>query len=262
MPIPALLQMANACTHFLDREGAASPSTQAELETSADTQLVWNGPVKAIYGSPIRYESELYIIARGILSTVDTATGKRGFQMRLKGERKTGNSRFGSLDYASPIVVGDRLFYLNASGQVYVFQLGSSIELLAVNEVTSEKEIFWGSPAASDGRLFLRSSKYLYCIADSDLANSPAPVVPKIRTISSVKGTDLSLATSKPANTNLNDRNDPNRLKTTTNALDKSQPRVRHSNRLDTIWLIVHWLLRRWVNFIEFEFHCNLFPAR
>jgi len=162
----------------------------------SDTQLVWNGPVKAIYGSPIRYESELYIIARGILSTVDTATGKRGFQMRLKGERKTGNSRFGSLDYASPIVVGDRLFYLNASGQVYVFQLGSSIELLAVNEVTSEKEIFWGSPAASDGRLFLRSSKYLYCIADSDLANSPAPVVPKIRTISSVKGTDLSLATS------------------------------------------------------------------
>ncbi len=162
----------------------------------SDTHLVWNGPVNAVYGSPIRYESDLYIIARGILSTVDTATGKRGFQMRLKGERKTGNARFGSLDYASPIVVGDRMLYLNASGQVYVFQLGSNIELLAVNEVTSEKEVFWGSPAASDGRLFLRSSKYLYCIANSDRAGSPAPVVPKFRTFSSIKEANSSLPTS------------------------------------------------------------------
>jgi len=169
----------------------------------SDTQVIWKGPVNAIYGSPVRYESNLFIIARGILSTVDTGTGKRDLQMRLKGERTTGNSRFGSLDYASPIVVGDRLFYLNASGQVYVFQLGEEIKQLAVNEVTSEKEVFWGSPAASNSRLLLRSSKYLYCIADGDLANSPAPVIPKIRTIPASKGTNSVLANSVLANSKL-----------------------------------------------------------
>ncbi|MDC3224095.1 PQQ-like beta-propeller repeat protein [Mariniblastus sp.] len=168
----------------------------------SDTRVIWKGPVNAIYGSPVRYESDLYIIARGILSAVDTMTGKRELQMRLKGERKTGNSRFGSLDYASPIVVGDRLFYLNASGQVYVFQLGKNVELLAVNEVTSEKEVFWGSPALSNGRLLLRGSKFLYCITDGhgDLTDPPLAIAPKIRTVRTVRtneDTDSDLGISK-----------------------------------------------------------------
>ncbi|MFT5300009.1 MAG: outer membrane protein assembly factor BamB [Mariniblastus sp.] len=130
------------------------------------SQTIWTGPVNAIYSSPVRFESNLYVIARGILSTINTTTGAKGMQLRLKSAKQTGNARFGSLDYASPVVVGDRLFYLNASGQIYVFQLGAGLELLSVNEVTSEKEVFWGSPAVSEGRLVFRSSKYLYCVAD------------------------------------------------------------------------------------------------
>ena len=99
------------------------------------------------------------------MSVVDAENGRRLNQVRLKGAKITGNARFGSLDYASPVIVGDYLFYLNASGQMYVFRLGKELEQLAVNTTTTEKEIFWGSPAVSDGTIVLRSSKHLYCVS-------------------------------------------------------------------------------------------------
>jgi hypothetical protein len=36
--------------------------------------------------------------------------------------------------------------------------------LVAVNELTPEKEFFFGSPAVSSGRMVIRSSKHLYCV--------------------------------------------------------------------------------------------------
>lgn len=48
---------------------------------------------------------------------------------------------------------------------------------LAVNEITAEKELFWGSPAVSDGRMVLRSSKHLYCVADCGETVAPGAMV-------------------------------------------------------------------------------------
>lgn len=132
----------------------------------SETNTVWTSREATTYASPVRHQSNLYVFSRGVLSVIDAESGDRTKQIRLKGSKRIGNSRFGSLDYASPVVAGDRLFYLNASGQVYVFRLDDEFEQLAVNEVTVEKEVFWGSPAVSEGRMVLRSSKHLYCVAD------------------------------------------------------------------------------------------------
>lgn len=151
--------------------GAGAGSVALDIGVS-ETNVAWNSQASATYGTPVRHQSKLYVISRGILTVLDANTGKRLEQIRLKNFKETGNSRFGSLDYASPIVVGDRLFYLNAGGQMYVFQLGETTELLAVNEMTAENETFWGTPAVSSGRMVVRSSKHLYCIAnDSVLAH-------------------------------------------------------------------------------------------
>ncbi|NNE00898.1 MAG: PQQ-like beta-propeller repeat protein [Pirellulaceae bacterium] len=139
----------------------------------SDTHTLWTGTVNATYASPVRHRSKLYVVSRGVLSVVDADSGDRVQQIRLKGARETGNARFGSLDYASPVIAGDRLFYLNASGQVYVFGLYEKVKNLAVNQVTTAKEIFWGSPAVSDSRMILRSSKHLYCIADKGQTSAP-----------------------------------------------------------------------------------------
>jgi outer membrane protein assembly factor BamB len=131
----------------------------------SDTNTVWTSSVNATYASPVRHQSKLYVVSRGVFSVVDAMSGDRQKQIRLKGARPTGG-RFGALDYASPVVVGDRLFFLNGSGQMYVFALGDEVKQLSVNEVTTDKEFFWGSPAVSNGRMVLRSSKHLYCIAN------------------------------------------------------------------------------------------------
>ena len=72
----------------------------------------------------------------------------------------------GSLDYPSPVVVGNRMFYLNGSGQMFVFAVGDELKQIAINQVTADKEDFRGTPAVSNGRMVLRSGKYLYCVAD------------------------------------------------------------------------------------------------
>lgn len=131
----------------------------------SETNTVWEGKDTASFASPVAHGSKLYSIARGVMTVVDKKTGERVSQVRLRGAQQTGG-RFGSLDYASPIVVGDRLFYLNGSGQMFVFDLNDEAKQIAVNKVTNEKETFWGTPAVSNGKMLLRSSKYLYCISD------------------------------------------------------------------------------------------------
>ena len=131
----------------------------------SDSNTVWSGIVNGSFGSPVKAGSKIYVASRGVITSMDAETGDRDKQVRLRGALETGG-RFGSLDYASPIVVGDRLLYLNGSGQVYVFETGDELKQVAVNRVTADKEVFWGTPAVSDGRLVMRSSKHLYCVAD------------------------------------------------------------------------------------------------
>lgn len=146
-----------------------------------ETNTVWEGKDTASFASPVAHGSKLYSIARGVVTIVDKATGKRVKQLRLKGAQQTGG-RFGSLDYASPIVAGDRLFYLNGSGQVFVFDVSGDISQVSLNKVTSDKETFWGTPAISDGKLLIRSSKHLYCVTDKN-----ETVVPDETVVASVE---------------------------------------------------------------------------
>ena len=139
--------------------------------TGKGPEIIWNTSVFATYASPVRYQDRIYIVSRGMLTIVDTKSGKRLKKVRLKNSRRVGNARFGSLDYASPVVVGNRLFWLNAAGQVYVFRLDQDFEQLGINEVTNEAEIFWGSPAVSNGRMVLRSSTSIYCVSDQSSAS-------------------------------------------------------------------------------------------
>jgi len=131
----------------------------------SESAVVWSGKDVASFASPVQHGAKLYVVASGVLTSVDAKTGERVDRMRLQGAKQTGG-RMGSLDYASPVVVGDRMFYLNGSGQMFVFSLGEEIEQVAINQVTNDQETFWGSPAVSDGQMILRSDKHLYCIAD------------------------------------------------------------------------------------------------
>ena len=139
----------------------------------SQANTVWTGSQTASFGSPVRHESRLYVVSNGVVTAIDGETGERIKQVRVRGALRTGG-RFGSLDYPSPIVVGHRMFYLNGSGQMFVFDLGDDLTQVAVNRVTLDKELFGGTPAVSDGRLVLRSSKHVYCVTDKGEIAKPS----------------------------------------------------------------------------------------
>lgn len=67
-------------------------------------------------------------------------------------------------DYASPVIANGNVYYLKSNGEMFVFKTGEEFSQIAANKVTSDSESFGGTPAISDGAIFLRSDKHLYCI--------------------------------------------------------------------------------------------------
>ncbi|EMI20674.1 hypothetical protein RMSM_02404 [Rhodopirellula maiorica SM1] len=66
------------------------------------------------------------------------------------------------------------MYYLNGSGQMFVFELGDELKQISVNRVTADAESFGGTPAISDGRMILRSDKHLYCVMDEGDTVNPS----------------------------------------------------------------------------------------
>ncbi len=144
-----------------------------------ESHVNWTGRNSSRFASPVAYEGQLLLVADNILHGINARNGESVFQVRLEGVRTSGSSGgrggFGSLDYASPVMSGRKLYYLKGNGQMFVFQLGENIEQIAVNQFTDDQESFGGTPALSDGRLFARSNKHLYCVVNGPFDESQEP---------------------------------------------------------------------------------------
>jgi outer membrane protein assembly factor BamB len=65
------------------------------------------------------------------------------------------------------VIAGGKVYYVQASGDTFVFKASAEFEQLSVNRVTADRETFAATPAISNGQIFLRSNKHLYCVAES-----------------------------------------------------------------------------------------------
>jgi outer membrane protein assembly factor BamB len=74
---------------------------------------------------------------------------------RLAWQEKTGEQ------HASLISGGGLVYFLNDAGTTTVVRPGPVFQAVATNAL---EEVCFASPAASDGRLFIRSEAHLYCI--------------------------------------------------------------------------------------------------
>jgi len=108
----------------------------------------------------------------------DPGGGSRGEPGRGPGggQRFPGVGGFGG-DYASPVIAGGNLYYVTRVGKMFVFQADGTFDqaTVKVNRVTDDREDFSGTPAISNGQLFVRSSRRVYCIASSDASDAAAP---------------------------------------------------------------------------------------
>ena len=64
---------------------------------------------------------------------------------------------------ASPVIADGRLYATNENGTTFVLQLGEKPTLLATNQL---RENTYATPAFVDGRVYVRTAEYLFCIGE------------------------------------------------------------------------------------------------
>ncbi len=117
------------------------------------TNLLWtkrvgsNVPSPAIYGEYLHWVNE-----GGTAYCLKAKDGESVYQERLNGGF-----------YASVIIADGKIYAVSQKGGTFVLAAGPKFEQLAHNNL-SDDSTFNASPAVSQGQLFLRSDKRLYCI--------------------------------------------------------------------------------------------------
>ena len=102
------------------------------------------------------HEGKIYILNDpGIAQCIDLKTGEEVWNERLKGPGPTGQN------WSSIVLSEGKCFAVNQGGDAFVFAASPKFELLATNPM-GEKII--ASIAVSDGHLFIRGHKHLFCV--------------------------------------------------------------------------------------------------
>lgn len=125
-----------------------------------ESHRIWTNNGSSYVPSPVVHARRLYWVNdRGIAYCVDAVSGKTLYEERLRSEG--GRASF----YASIVLAGDRLYAVSRTAGTFVLAVGPEFRQLAQNRFASDTSDFNGSPAVSNGELFLRSNRYLYCVA-------------------------------------------------------------------------------------------------
>ena len=102
--------------------------------------------------SPVLVGERLYMVADdGILTCLDALDGRPHFKTRLPGNYR-----------ASPVAADGRVYLLNTEGVCTVIGVGDRMIDLAENQLDDRTR---ASPAISDGAVFIRGHRWLYCIS-------------------------------------------------------------------------------------------------
>jgi outer membrane protein assembly factor BamB len=111
-------------------------------------------------GSGVVAEGRIYFVnMEGFVECVDLKTGNQLWEERLPKQGLKGES------WSSTLLVGDKVYAVNQSGDVIVFKAGPRFEVLSVNSIGNE--LTNASLAPSDGEFFLRTDKHLWCIGET-----------------------------------------------------------------------------------------------
>jgi outer membrane protein assembly factor BamB len=128
---------------------AVRPSSTGELSAR---NIVWQydeGSPDTC--SPVIWNELLFTITDdGIARCIDLPTGHLQWKQRLKGGYK-----------ASPLAADGRIYFLGIDGLCTVVSASPRFDKLLENKLDDETI---ASPAVSDGRIYVRGKKYLYCM--------------------------------------------------------------------------------------------------
>ena len=109
--------------------------------------------------TPVMHEGHAYFVnMSGFMTCLDLKTGGTVYTERLPATKSDPGV------WGSPVLVGDRVYVTNQSGDTHVVRASPKFELLASNPVGEYSN---STPAVSDGAIYLRTHTSLWCIGPS-----------------------------------------------------------------------------------------------
>ncbi len=131
----------------------------AKGDISGSNTIIWSRRRGTPYvPSPVLYDGMLFFNQsnQAIWSCVDSKTG----ETILERTRLQDVSRI----YASPVAAAGRIYITGRGGTTLVLRRSKKLEAVATNKLD---DLIDASPALAGKQLFLRGSKFLYCIEES-----------------------------------------------------------------------------------------------
>ena len=116
-------------------------------------------------GSGVVADARIYFVNMdGFVECLDLKTGNQLWEERLPKQGAKGES------WSSTLLVGDKIYAVNQSGDVIVLKANPNFEVVTVNSIGNEMTN--ASLVPSDGEFFLRTHKHLWCISETKTAAS------------------------------------------------------------------------------------------
>ncbi len=124
-----------------------------------ETHRLWQVPKnKQRIGSGVISGDHIYILDDpGVAECIDLRTGKVIWEQRLRGQGAKSDN------WSSMVLAGDKLYAINQSGDGFVVRASPKFEVLSTNSI---RETTISSIAPSEGELFIRTYKALWCIGE------------------------------------------------------------------------------------------------
>jgi len=143
--------------------GRGGPGIAVDPTGSGDvssTKVKWTtNPIPEGYSSPIIAGGCVFRAHNpGILKCFDLMTGERLFTERFPNDVSA---------ISSPFATPDGRLYFASGGKSVVLKVGRTYEVLATNDLGDSGP---ASPAIAQGRIYLKGSRYLYCLGKTGMA--------------------------------------------------------------------------------------------
>ena len=151
---------------FLGTSIAVRPGDQGDVTA---TNRLWQAiRTKNRLGSGVISGDYVYVLdTPGVAECLELKTGKVVWEERLKGLGAKAES------WSSMVLAGDRIYVLNQSGDTIVLKASPQFKVLAINSIGGE--LTNASHAVSDGELFIRTHRNLWCIGQVKTKKAARP---------------------------------------------------------------------------------------
>lgn len=127
------------------------------------SHIVWQSKSSSYVPTPVLHEGHLYVVNdAGFAICMEAATGKDIYRERVI-ESGGGRGRGGKPFYASPVLIGDRLYAVSRRNGTFILSAKPQFEKIASIPPLDESQ-FNATPAVVGNQMILRSEKAVYCI--------------------------------------------------------------------------------------------------